>query len=419
MRKTLLVFVVLLGIALAGIGGWVLNSAKQSRAVADQYVQWAQSQKVIPVEFSIKVPPETPPDQTLFLSGDTPELGTWDAAGVPMHRGDDGRYHATVDLLSGIPHKFKVTRGTWGTVERGENGADIPDHPFTGEPGQVVESTVLTWVDAGKSIPGKVTLTGNFRLHKKFESKLLGNSRTIIVYLPPDYESAGDRHYPVLYMQDGQNLFDSSTAFAGVEWCVDETAQNLIGQKKIQPVIIVGIYNSPDRTAEFTPFDKTPAGDPGRGVLYGRFIAEEVKPMIDHAYRTLPDRANTAIAGSSMGGLIALSVARDHHDVFRNVAVLDPWLRDSQHSLFDFWKDDKWMKDTRFYVDMGTKGGALYPSDTEVQDLNQLAERFDAAGLKKGTDFTATIIDGAEHNESAWQKRVGDFLTFLYSKKGS
>jgi predicted alpha/beta superfamily hydrolase len=319
-------------------------------------------------------------------------------------------------LLSGIPHKFKVTRGTWGTVERGENGGEILDHPFTPEPGEVVESTVLTWVDGGKSIPGKVTLTGNFRLHKKFESKLLGNDRTIIVYLPPDYETAGDRHYPVLYMQDGQNLFDASTSFAGVEWCVDETAQDLIAKNKIQPVIIVGIYNSPDRTPEFTPFDKTPTGDPGRGALYGRFIVEEVKPMIDQTYRTLPDRANTAIGGSSKGGLIALAIARDHHDVFSGMAVLDPWLRDAQHSLLDTWKDDKWMKDTRFYVDMGTKGGANYPGTTEVQDLNQLAGRFDAAGLKKGADFTATIVDGAEHNESAWQKRVPDFLTFLYGK---
>ncbi len=272
-------------------------------------------------------------------------------------------------------------------------------------------------MDEGKSIPGKVTLTGNFRFHKKFESQLLGNNRTIVVYLPPDYETATDRHYPVLYMQDGQNLFDSSTAYAGVEWQLDENAQDLIVHNKIQPVIIVGIYNTPERTPEFTPFDKTANGEDGRGKLYGRFIVEELKPMIDAAYRTLPDREHTAIGGSSMGGLISLAVARDHHDVFGSVAVLDPWLRDSKQALLPTWKDDAWMKNTRFYVDMGSKGGPNYPGDGEVQDANDLAMRFDGAGLKKGTDYSFSIVEGAEHSESAWQKRVGGVLVFLYGTK--
>jgi predicted alpha/beta superfamily hydrolase len=345
------------------------------------------------------------------------ELGSWDAAGVPLHKEADGRYHATVPLLSGIPHKFKVTRGTWGTVERGAGGVEIADHIFTGDAGTPVESTVLSWVDNGKSIPGKVTLTGNFRFHKKFESTLLGNNRTIVVYLPPDYERATDRHYPVLYMQDGQNLFDSSTAYAGVEWQVDENAQDLIAAGKIQPVIIVGIYNTPERTAEFTPFEKTPNGEAGKGGLYGRFIVEELKPMIDSAYRTLPDRSHTAIAGSSLGGLITLAVAHDHPDIFGSVVVLDPWLRDSKQALLPTWKDDAWMKGTRFYVDMGTKGGPNYPGDTEVEDANELGARLHAAGLKTGTDYSFSIIDGAEHSESAWQKRDADFLTFLYGQK--
>jgi enterochelin esterase-like enzyme len=416
MKTAMLVFIVLLLIGLAGIGGWTLNTTRQSRSAADQYVQWAQNQKMVPVNFVITAPPETPPDQTLYLSGDASEMGSWDAAGVPLHRGDDGLYRVTVDLLSGIPHKFKVTRGTWGTVERGADGVDIPDHAFTGNASTPVASSVLTWVDGGKTTPSP-TLTGLFRLHAKFESKLLGNARTIIVYLPPGYDTHSDRRYPVLYMQDGQNLFDSFTAFAGIEWRVDETAQSLITEKKIEPVIIVGIYNSPDRTAEFTPFDKTPAGGAGRGALYGRFIIEEVKPMIDRTYRTMPDRAHTAIAGSSQGGLISLAIAHDHPDVFGSVVVLDPWLRDSQHSLLDTWKDDAWMKGMRFYADMGTSGGPEYPGTTEVQDLNSLTQLFDSAGLKKGTDYVSGFIDGAQHNESAWQKRVPDFLTFLYAAK--
>jgi enterochelin esterase-like enzyme len=417
MKKFLIAFVLLLAVGLAGIGGWLFSSTHESRAAADQFSQWAAAQKTIPVDFVVSAPPETPVDQTLYLSGDCVELGSWDAAGVPLHRNADGSYRTTVQLLSGIPHKFKITRGTWGTVERGPGGVECDDHAFTAEPAAAVQTTVLTWVDGGKTIPGQETLTGIFRLHKKFESQILGNSRTIIVYLPPDYDSNADRRYPVLYMQDGQNLFDASTSFAGVEWRVDETAQDLITHGKIEPVIIVGIYNSPDRTAEFTPFDKTPTGENGRGTLYGKFIVDELKPMIDHTYRTLPDREHTVIAGSSMGGLITLAVAHDHPDVFGSVAVLDPWLRDSTHVLLDTWKDNSWLKNTRFYADMGTNGSDLYPGTTEVQDLNQLTAQFDAAGLKKGVDYDSALIEGAAHNEAAWQPRVGSFLTFLYGTK--
>jgi enterochelin esterase-like enzyme len=415
MKKTMLALLVLLVAGLAGIGGWKLNMAQQSRASADQFVHWAQDQKMVSVKFEIAAPPETPPDQTLYLSGDASEMGSWDAAGLPLHRDADGVYRADVDLLSGISHKFKVTRGTWGSVERGAGGVEIPDHDFLADPSTIVKSAVLTWVDGGKSVPGKVSLTGLFRLHKKFESKLLGNFRTLIVYLPPAYETQPDRRYPVLYMQDGQNIFDSSTSFAGIEWGIDESAQKLIGDKQIEPVIIVGIYNSPDRTAEFTPFDKTPTGIDGRGNLYARFIVEEVKPMIDRTYRTIPDRAHTAIAGSSLGGLIALATAHDHVDIFGSVALLDPWLRDSQHALLDAWTDNAWIKGMRFYVDMGSNGGAQYPGTTEVQDLNQLTRYFDSAGLKKGSDYVSAVVDGAEHNETAWQKRVPNFLIFLYA----
>jgi len=417
MRKPLIAFVVILIAALAAIGGWLASNVRQSRAAADAYVDWGKSQKIAPVEFSITVPADTPTDQTIYISGDSSELGSWDAAGVPLHRGADGSYHGTVNLLTGVPHYFKVTRGTWGTVERGANGEDISNHAFTATDGQIVQSTVLTWVDQGKSVPGRVTLTGNFRLHRKFESEILGNSRTIIVYLPPDYYSDSSRRYPVLYMQDGQNLFDASTSFAGVEWRVDESAQDLITRGKIRPVIIVGIYNTPDRTAEFTPFAKTPNGTPGRGDLYGRFIVEELKPMIDRTYRTLPDRADTSIGGASMGGMISLAVASEHPDLFGSVVVLDPWLRDSSHSLLTLWTNSDWMRNMRFYVDMGTAGGVYYPGDTEVQDLDALVSQFHAAGLKRGTDLIAVIIKGGQHNESAWQPRVPDFLKFLYGRK--
>src|SRR5205823_2790925 len=131
---------------------------------------------------------------------------------------------------------------------------DIDNRSFTASKDVKLAVNVTRWRDDGKAIPGRVTTTGNVILHKNaIRSPLLGNQRSLVVYLPPEYEKNKDQRYPVLYMQDGQNLFDESTSFQGIEWRLDETAQQLISQKKMEPLIIVGVYNAETRTAEFTP----------------------------------------------------------------------------------------------------------------------------------------------------------------------
>src|SRR5262249_13526756 len=157
-----------------------------------------------------------------------------------LKRQDDGKYHGSAQVMSGIEHAFKVTRGTWSTVERAADGSDIANHTFTAANPEKLEVAVASWVDHGKSIPGRITMTGDIRQHKKFHSEFLKNDRTIIVFLPPGYEDDESKRFPVLYMHDGQNLFDEATSFQGIEWKVDETAQRLITAGKIQPIIIVG-----------------------------------------------------------------------------------------------------------------------------------------------------------------------------------
>src|SRR5262249_44323272 len=154
-----------------------------------------------------------------------------------------------------------------------------------------------------------------------FHSKILNNDRRLIVWLPPGYNTRQQR-YPVLYMHDGQNLFDDATSFLG-EWHADETATMLIEQKRIEPIIIVGVENTgTSRLDEYTPTegeDRTGATTRragGRGELYAQFLIQEVKPFIDANYRTLPDREHTAVAGSSLGGLISLYLGYQHGDVF-------------------------------------------------------------------------------------------------------
>src|SRR6266576_5445120 len=153
------------------------------------------------------------------------------------------------------------------------------------------------------------TLTGNIQQHRAFPSKILKNRRDVLVWLPRGYSRFSRKRHSVLYLQDGQNVFDAATSFAGVEWSVDETAQQLIRKKLMEPIIIVAIANTgEDRIHEYAP---TPARiDPpkrkrSKGLLrsYGRFLIEELKPFIDRRYRTKREAEFTGLGGSSLGGL--------------------------------------------------------------------------------------------------------------------
>jgi len=420
MKKTVLALVGVAVVALVAILGWYFIDTHRAEARSNDFEAWAKNQKAIAIEFVVTAPKDTTPaGQTLYLSGGDATLGAWDAAGVPMEKRDDGKYHASVELMSGIEHAFKVTRGTWGTVERGAANAEIANHTFTADKPQAVEATVIMWVDEGKAVPGRVTLTGTFQQHKKFHSSNLNNERTIIVYLPPGYEDDAnkDMRYPVLYMNDGNNLFDESTSFAGVEWKMDETAQKLIEGGKIAPAIIVGIFNSEQRNEEFTPPGLSTDKIKGRGDQYAKFVVEEVKPMIDKTYRTQPDRAHTSLGGSSMGGLIALYTLKTNHDTFGQIAVLTPWLREGSKTLLsELGADGAWARGTRLYLDMGSAGGTNYPGEKPIDDARELEKTLESAGLSKGNDLAYTEIEGGQHTETAWATRVEPMLVFLYGK---
>src|SRR5437762_8296939 len=390
MKKAIIGLVAVAVLVLLGIGGWYLIDTRRAEARSSDFETWAKNQKPVAIEFVVNAPKETPADQPLFLSGNDAALGVWDGAGVRMEKRDDGKYHASVELMSGIDHAFKVTRGTWGTVERAADGGEIANHTFTADKPQTVEVSVEAWVDGGKAVPGRVTLSGIVQQHKKFHSSNLNNERTIIVYLPPGYEDESNKEvrYPVLYMQDGQNLFDESTSYAGVEWRLDETAQKLIADGKISPIIIVGIYNTEQRNEEFTPPGLSTDKIKGRGDQYAKFVVEELKPQIDKLYRTQPSRANTTLAGSSMGGLVTLYMAKVNHDTFGQIAVMTPWLREGNKTLLSELGDlSSWAKDTRVFLDMGSAGGANYPGDKPIDDAREFAKALESAGVSKGKDF--------------------------------
>jgi predicted alpha/beta superfamily hydrolase len=269
----------------------------------------------------------------------------------------------------------------------------------------------------GKShVPPTSPRGGDIRYHTEFASVLLNNRRTLAVYLPPGYATEMRRRYPVFYLQDGQNVFDAATSAFGVEWQADESADMLIRQSQIAPLIMVGIYNTPDRINEYTLHhdDQLQAG--GKGQLYGRFVMEEVKPYIDAYYRTLPGREHTAVGGSSLGGLCALGMAKEQHEYFSMCAVMSPslWWHGGR-MLREVCRGRAWLKTMRFWVDMGTReGDTRRQPPSGIVQLRRLRRCFKAAGLIEEENYHYWEVDGGEHNEANWAARFDKVLRYFF-----
>ncbi|HYY97970.1 MAG TPA: alpha/beta hydrolase-fold protein, partial [Pyrinomonadaceae bacterium] len=249
--------------------------------------------------------------------------------------------------------------------------------------------------------------------HAKFHSEFLTTDRDVLVYLPPGYEREAERRYPVLYLHDGQNLFDGATSFIpGQEWRVDETAQALIESQAIEPLIIVGVYNTGrERVEEYTP-----SADPrfrvgGKAELYGRLLAEELKPFIDSRYRTRADAQNTGLGGSSLGGLVTMYLGLRRPQVYGKLAVVSPsvWW-DGRRILRDvasFGSKER----ARIWLDMGTDEGA-----NAAADARRLRDALVSKGWRLDSDLKYFEAQGARHTEADWALRVDPMLRFLFGQ---
>lgn len=279
---------------------------------------------------------------------------------------------------------------------------------------------VMVLVCGGAAAQQPHSLTGDVRLHKNFHSKVLNNDRDVIVYLPPGYDANKSRHYPVLYLHDGQNLFDGATSFIpGQEWRVDETAQSLISGGRIEPLIIVGIYNAgAERINEYTPVADIRSKAGGKADLYGRMLIEELKPFIDTTYRTQKGAKHTGLGGSSLGGLVSLYLGLKYPSEFGRLAVVSPsvWWADNQ--IVHYTRATSSKPPLRIWLDIGTKEGrnAKEAADT-VNGARILRDALVSKGWKPGKDLNYLEAAGAEHNERAWAARVGPMLEFLFPPK--
>jgi predicted alpha/beta superfamily hydrolase len=251
---------------------------------------------------------------------------------------------------------------------------------------------------------------GQLRKFEKYRSRFLPRTRDLIVYLPPDYEHSSQSHYPVLYLQDGQNLFDGSTSFIpGMDWHVKDTADQLIAQGAIRPLIIVGIYNTGKwRLGEYTPSrDKKMGG--GKADRYGQMLLEEIKPFVESQYRTLSGPANTGLGGSSLGGLLTIYLGLRFPQVFGKLAVLSPSVWWNRGWILNFASRVALPGRPRIWLDVGTKEGGR-----SAENVRRLCSVLVEKGWREGRDLRFEVISGAEHNEAAWAQRVGPFLQFLF-----
>ncbi len=225
------------------------------------------------------------------------------------------------------------------------------------------------------------------------------------------------RRFPVLYLHDGQNLFDEQTSYIpGHPWFAHTTADRLTATGEIEPVILVGIANTGlRRMAEYTPSRDLRLGG-GEGATYAKMLIRELKPAIDAQYRTLPDPPNTGIGGSSLGGLISLYIGFEYPEVFGKLAVMSPSIWWNHRSILRLVETQgaraKFKPNLRIWLDMGTAEGARHLRDTD--QLFQLLER---RGWRENVDLAYQRKKGAIHTEDAWADRFDDVLRFLFPPK--
>ena len=260
---------------------------------------------------------------------------------------------------------------------------------------------------------GRAQEEDRIRLHPRFASGYLSTRRDVIVYLPPGYGAAGAR-FPVLYLQDGQNLFDPATAFGGRDWRASDTADSLIRRGAIEPLILVGIYNTGvRRISEYTPTRDRRLRKGGKGDRYAEMLVRELKPFIDHEYRTRKSAEHTGVGGSSLGALVSLQAGLLYPRVFGKLAILSPSVWWDERSILTIVRSYRFPQRPRIWLDAGTAEGGN--GQAVIEDLRLLRAALVEKGWSEGADLRYSEIAGAEHNESAWGSRLGSVLEYLYA----
>lgn len=361
------------------------------------------------------LPPRTPAGATLYVAG---PFNGWNPSASPLARQPDGAWTITLpDSVRGRV-ELKLTRGSWATVEIAANGADVPNRVVAVPPAGATTytATVGGWRDDTtlEAPPKPSTRTASVRVvSDTFAIASLGRTRRVWIYLPPGYATSRAR-YPVLYLQDGQNVFDAATAGAAGEWGVDESLDSLRAHGDPGAIVVAVDHGAEHRIDEYDPWR---AVDPklggGEGDAYVDFLVRTLKPWIDARYRTRPDAAHTAIVGSSMGGLIALYATLRHPETFGAAGVFSCacWIADPQiYALARAARPGR--TPPRFYFVSGLHEG---DRSGPAVDQRRVADSLRAAGFPAASVRVLAPADG-KHSEWFWRREFPRAYRWLIAR---
>lgn len=310
--------------------------------------------------------------------------------------------------------EFKITRGRWDRAEVGTGGSALPNrrHKIT-EPCRI-DVEIADWQDRYPQVPPSPSRVGDVRSLGEFEIPLLDRKRQVHVYLPPGYEADSTRRYPVMYMYDGQNLFDRSTSFSG-EWQFDETCERMIRAGTLPPLIVVGIYNGEaDRLHEQSPWPNPHYDVLGEGRIFAEWVATGLKREIDQCLRTLPGPEHTGIGGSSMGGLTSLYAAFRFPEVFGRVLAMSSALWFNKQRIYPFVQNRGKAPGQRIYLDCGHHEEYGRNRLGPLRQSREMAALLREIGFVEGTDLMWVEDPYGRHSEADWARRLPLALKFLW-----
>lgn len=360
----------------------------------------------------VSVPTTTPDDAQIFITGNHDVIGNWNGKGAQLKEIGPNLFEFNAEMPVGSDVEFKFTRGSFSSVEKTAQGNELPNRKIHITAGTPLNKrfTVEAWADQVTSPATKPVITGWYSIRRAVKSRFLEPARDVIIWLPPSYPHNQALYYPVIYLHDGQNLFDANTSFGGIEWGVDEVMTEYISGSnagKLQEAIIVGIANTADRMGEYTPF-VDPKHNGGNGENYVKFIVEELKPLIDGQFRTRPERDSTFIGGSSLGGLISLYAGILHPEVFGGIIAMSPSIWWADGAIID-WLLENNIADYpgRIWVDMGTREG-----EEAISFARKLAAEI-AKGAPEFKGMRYREFSGATHSERSWRLRLHFPLQYL------
>jgi len=360
------------------------------------------------VTLNVTVPAGTPAGAAVYVTG---SFNSWNPGEVAyaLTRTAAGTYQITLPARTGTI-EYKFTRGNWAAVETDAANGAVPNHRYTFGSSPVVKHVVLNWQDMGGGSGCQSTAARpNVRvLSPAFAIPQLGRTRRVWLYLPEDYATSF-RRYPVLYLHDGQNVFDACTSFSG-EWGVDETLRQLqqSGLDAAGCIVVAVDNDGAQRLNEYSPWNNPQYGG-GQGDQYVDFLVQTLKPYVDAHYRTLTGREYTGIAGSSMGALISVYAALKYPNVFSKVGAFSPAFWFAGPSLLQYARQHPAGPTTRFYFVSGTA-----ESETMVPLMQAVRDSLHTGGVAAANLNYTTRTDG-QHAEWFWRREFGAAYQWLYA----